>query len=676
MPTRSLNKRLLRRLVEPGPRDQHLFVLSARTETALDAATDNLVRHLRACPSLDPADVASTLQRGRRAFDCRRFVVARDLIDAADTLESRNGKRVVSQSSPRRRPPVAFLFPGQGAQTVNMGTELYRAEPVFRAEIDRCAELIAPQLGGTDLRASFRTPEQLNQTRFTQPALFTFGYALARLWMSWGVEPTAMLGHSVGEYVAAALSGVFTVEDALRLVTARAELVQSQPGGTMLAVRLPENQLAGLLAETNGALSIAAINSPTLCVVSGLESEVAAFESVLNAHRAVSRRLNTSHAFHSAMMDPVVQPFTALVEKVTLHPPEIPFVSNLTGRWITDTEATDPCYWARHLRESVRFADGVGELLAARPDSVLLEVGPVQTLTPMIRQHPSAAKGSGVTVFSTLQDGRNESEAALGALGRLWLEGVPVDWAVFHAAARRKCVSLPTYPFERKRYWIEPPVTSSKTSAPVQEDIPMPSTQAQPAAVFPARKTAILNKLRTVLKELSGQDQTGADVNASFLELGFDSLFLTQVAGAFRKGFGIKVTFRQLLEDYSTMDSLAGYLDAQLPAEVMQPTPPPVVQSAPQAVSPARMVPSVAPISESVADSTLERVIQEQLRVMAQQLETLRGGSPAPMDAMIPAAKDPAPYAPTLQNKNEPKAFGPYKPIDKAPGGGLTDAPA
>ena len=659
--------------VEPTSRERQLFILSSRTETALDAATGNLVRHLRDHPTLDPADVAFTLQRGRRAFDCRRCVVAADLKDAADALQNRDGKRVFSQSSSRRNPPVAFLFPGQGAQMVNMGATLYRTEPVFRAELDRCAELITPQLGA-DLRESFRSSELLNQTRFTQPALFTFGYALARLWSSWGVKPAAMLGHSVGEYVAATLAGVFGVEDALRLVTARAALVQSQAGGTMLAVRLPENELVAMLAENASGLSIAAINSPNLCVVSGHEDEVAAFERALDARRTVSRRLNTSHAFHSAMMDPVVEPFAELVKQVTLRPPEVPFVSNLTGSWITDAEATDPRYWARHLREAVRFADGVGALLTEQPGSVLLEVGPGQTLAPMIRQHPSAAKGSSVSVVSTLQEGRDEGEAALNALGRLWTEGVEIDWSSFQAAARRKRVPLPTYPFERKRYWIEPPATIPETSAPVQEEIPMPSAQAQPAATaLPARKNTILDKLRTVLKELSGQDLSGADVNASFLELGFDSLFLTQVAGAFRKEFGIKVTFRQLLEDYSTMDTLAGYLDLQLPAEVMKPAPPPIAKPAPAVIATAPLVPMAAPIIETTGESTLERVIQDQLRVMAQQLEMLRGGTPAHPDSMISPAKDPAPYAPALPAKPESKAFGPYKPIDKAPGGGLTD---
>ncbi len=673
---------------EPGPREHRLFVLSARTDAALDNATINLARHLRSHPDLDPSDVSWTLQSGRRAFPCRRVVAARDLADAADALERRDAKRVFSRSAARQNPPVTFLFPGQGAQSAGMGTVLYRTEPVFRREIDRCTDLLRPRLDNADLREVLQNAEQLNQTQFTQPALFVFGYALAQLWMSWGVRPTAMLGHSVGEYVAACLSGVFSLEDALALVAERARLVQAQPGGVMLAVRLPEADLAPLLAAHGAGLSIAAVNSPTLCVVSGAAEAVAAFEEILAARRAASRRLHTSHAFHSAMMDAVVAPFAALVETIALRPPQIPFISNLTGRWITENEATDSAYWARHLREAVRFADGVGTLLAGQPGGVLLEVGPGQTLAPMVRQHPAAGKESGVTVVTTLQEGRDEGEAALTALGRLWLDGVKVNWAGFHAAARRR-VPLPTYPFERKRYWIEPPKPASKTSLSNQENYPMSTTEPAPVSAPPARKTAILEKLRSLLKELSGQDLSGADVNTSFLELGFDSLFLTQVAGAFRKEFGIKVTFRQLLEELSTLDTLAGHLDGQLPPEVMKPAAPPPTIAQPVPVPVTLPGPTLATMPAAVAPAMsvgtpesagiLERVVQEQLRLMAQQLEMLRGGttlSPVPLAAPAlpaPAATTLPPSAVSAPTNSEPKAFGPYKPIDKAPGGGLTN---
>ena len=683
---------------ESGGRETHLFVISARSENALEAATANLGRHLRQTPDLRAADVSHTLQAGRRAFPCRRIVVGSQLNEVADTLERRDAKRVYSQLSARRAPTVAFLFPGQGAQNVGMGETLYRTEAVFRGEIDRCAEALRPFLDGTDLRTILYPAEgekaeakaSLDQTRFTQPALFVFGYALARLLMSWGVQPGAMLGHSVGEYVAATLSGVFSLEDALALVAQRARMVQAQPGGVMLAVRLPESEIAALLAENGEGLSVAAINAPSLCVVSGSAEAASVFEKILEGKQIASRRLKTSHAFHSAMMEPVVEPFTALVKSISLHPPQIPFVSNLTGQWITDAQATDPGYWARHLRESMRFADGVGELLRTEPGSVLLEVGPGQTLAPLARQHPLAGTGTGAVVLSTLSEGRDESEAALTAVGRLWLEGVPVDWAGLRAGESPRRVELPTYPFERKKFWIDPAAKEIVPETPEENDMPN-----EPIPAPPARKESILCKIRLVLKNLSGQDQSAAASDVSFLELGFDSLLLTQVAQAFRKEFGVKVTFRQLLEDYATMDTLAGYLDAQLPPDIPQPVPP--AKAAPitpakhsetvgspvasvRAEPPAFVVPAG---SSAGGDSgALERVIQEQLRVMARQLETLRGQGSAVsvpvVDALTPALP-PLPGAtdfstPTLAlPKTEPKAFGPYRPIERGAGGGFTE---
>ncbi len=565
---------------DSGAGKPQLFVLSARSESALDAMTANLVRHLRKTPETRAEDVSYTLQIGRRAFGCRRFVVGSELSEVADALERRDAKRVYSRAAARREPTVAFLFPGQGAQAVGMGESLYRTEAVFRKEIDRCAEFLRPLLDGTDLRTILYPADtdkeeakaKLDQTRFTQPALFIFGYALAKLWMSWGVHPGRMLGHSVGEYVAATLAGVFSLEDALGLVAQRARLVQAQPGGAMLAVRLGETETNVLLSETGTTLSVAAINSPGLCVVSGSGEAVADFEKVLDEKQVAARRLKTSHAFHSAMMDPVVEPFTAMVESIVLRPPQIPFVSNLTGRWISDAQATDPRYWARHLREAVRFADGVGELLRTEPGSILLEIGPGQTLAPLARQHPAARTDSGAMVISTLIEGRDDGDAALTALGKLWLEGVPIDWTGVRCGESCRRVTLPTYPFERKKYWIEPTVESATSAVVVdlkkENDMLSKSVPAQSA-----RKESIISKIRVVLKNLSGQDQSGSAPDVSFLELGFDSLLLTQVAQAFRKEFGVKVTFRQLLEDYATMETLAGYLDAQLPPESLAPAP-------------------------------------------------------------------------------------------------------
>ena len=678
-------------------RGPQLFVLSARSESALEAATANLARHLRSAPELCAADVSYTLAAGRRAFGCRRIVVGSGVGEVADVLERRDAKRVFTQLATRREPSVAFLFPGQGVQAVGMGESLYRTEAVFREEVDRCAEGLRPFLDGADLRTILypaedekeRAAEALDQTRFTQPALFVFGYALAKLWQSWGVRPGAMLGHSVGEYVAATLAGVFFLEDALGLVAQRARLVQAQPGGMMLAVRLPEAEIGALLSASGVDLSMAAVNAPKLCVVSGPSETVQNFEKFLTAKLVVSRRLKTSHAFHSAMMDPVVEPFSALFEPVALHPPQIPFVSNLTGQWITNAQATDPHYWARHLRESVRFADGVGELLRTDPGSVFLEVGPGQTLAPLVRQHPVAGTG-GAVVLSTLLEGRDHRESALTALGRLWLEGVNVDWAAFQAGRPHRRVVLPTYPFERKRYWIEPAAQERMrmTTSEISKDNEMPS---QPDPILPTRKESIVDKIRGVLKNLSGQDQTGAALDISFLELGFDSLLLTQVAQAFRKEFGVKVTFRQLLEDYSTTETLANYLDAQLPPDALAPVT--ERKAMPKDNLPAIPASNVLPESPQTGagsevaglvpgNSALERVIREQLQVMARQLDMLRGhggmAGPLPADSLqaalppLPGATDFSTPTPQLP-KVEPKAFGPYRPIEKGVGGGFTD---
>ncbi len=684
----------------PSGRTHQLFVLSAKTEGALEAATANLARCFLADPTLDPADAAGTLAMGRAQFGCRRAVAARTLADAAAALASRDARRVYTQTKSRHQPPVAFLFPGQGAQAVHMGAKLYRAEPVFRAEIERGAELLRGALDGVDLRNVLHPAEdkktaaadQLGQTRFTQPALFVFGYALAKLWLSWGVQPAAMLGHSVGEYVAACLADVFSFEDGLRLVAARARLVQSQPGGVMLAVRVAEADLVPLLASHGPGLSLAAVNSPSLCVAAGPESAVQSFEAILAERRVAARRLQTSHAFHSAMLEPVVEPFAALVRAVPLAAPTIPFVSNVTGRLVTAAEATDAQYWARHLRQTVRFADGVDALLQHAPGAILLEVGPGQTLGPMARQHP-AARAQGTAILSTLQDGHDDDLAALGALGRLWTEGVAPDWSSLHPGTRRR-VTLPTYPFERKRYWVEPvkpALAAASAAAPVAPTLlpPMPSTVPVPLPPPPDRLTLIRDKIRAVLKHLSGQDQSATDPGVSFLELGFDSLFLTQVAGTFRKEFGVKITFRQLLEDLATMDALAAHLDAVLPPDVLRPVPvvAPAAPAAPAASDsgqPASLSPNISvalPPSESPApagNSVLERVIQEQLRVMAQQLETLRGGAPALAASAVPVPAEITPATgsstPTSQQitKLEPKAFGPYRPIEKSASGGFT----
>jgi acyl transferase domain-containing protein/thioesterase domain-containing protein/acyl carrier protein len=443
----------------PAPtRPAQLLLLSAKTSTALETATANLVEHLKQNPDSNFADLAYTRQVGRRAFSHRRMLVCQNADTAVSALGTLDPRSVLTAHGAKER-PVVFMFPGQGAQYLNMTRELYEVEPTFRRQVDVCSEVLSPLLG-QDLRQllypeSNRAGEvvdQLGQTAFSQPALFVIEYALAQLWMEWGVRPQAMIGHSIGEYVAACLAGVFSLEDALSLIAARGRMMQEMPGGSMLAVSLSEKEVRTFL---DGTLDLAAVNGTSMCVVSGPQEEVARLEVKLNEEGKSTHHLHTSHAFHSRMMDPLLEPFKKLVRKIDLKRPTIPFISNFTGTWITAEAATDPDYWARHLRQTVRFAEGLQELLKG-PDSVLLEVGPGETLSTLVRQYPPKNKEQ--VIISSVrrpQAQRSDVEVLLHALGRLWLSGQSVNWPGIYKYERRRRLSLPPYPFERQRYWVE-----------------------------------------------------------------------------------------------------------------------------------------------------------------------------------------------------------------------------
>ncbi len=444
-------------------RRRQILLLSARTPAALDEATGNLADFLAGHPEANLADVAWTLQVGRKAFEHRRALVCESVEDAVAVLRDAAGSgRVLTRRLEAGRRSAAFLFPGQGAQHLDMGRELYEKEPVFRAEVESCAQRLLPHLG-CDLREILYPPAEcraeaaceLRQTRFAQPALFVVELALARLWISWGVRPEAMLGHSLGEYVAACLAGVFSLPDALELVACRGALMQELPPGAMLSVELPESALRAELAPFP-ALSIAAINAPSSCVASGPEPDIATLEARLAAQAVQVRRLHTSHAFHSAMTDPVVAAFAERVARAAPQPPGIPFVSNLTGTWITVAQATDPGYWACHLRETVRFSDGIATLLAGTR-AVLLEIGPGRGLASLARkQHNPVERPAPISSLHREGDTEPDSAVLLGALTRLWLSGVEVDWTGVHTGERRRRIPLPTYPFQRQRHWIDP----------------------------------------------------------------------------------------------------------------------------------------------------------------------------------------------------------------------------
>jgi len=475
-----------------GPaRPWQLLPLSARSAGALAAASANLVHHLRGDAEASFADVAWTLQAGRRAFAHRRAVFARGAAEAAAALETLDPARVATNLREPGARPVALLFGGVGDQYPGMGLGLYRSEPTFRAVVDRCAELLAPRLGldirdvlyperqersaamppaavagaaggAPDLRRLLRRGGEaaagapgrgrLDDTAVAQPALFVLQYALASLWREWGIRPRALIGHSLGEYVAASVAGVLPLEDALTLVAERARLIAALPGGAMLTLPLPEAEARLLL---RGHLSLAAVNGPASTVVSGPAEEIAALELELRGRGVPSSRPGATHAFHSPLLAPAALPLTRLAAALRLQPPTIPYLSNLTGGWITAAEAADPGYWAQHMVHTVRFAAGLAELLAD-PDLVLLEVGPGQSLGSFVRQHPRCSRDQ--AVLPTLRHAavlEADERFLVRTVGKLWLAGVELDWAGYHRHERRRRVRLPTYPFERRRYWLD-----------------------------------------------------------------------------------------------------------------------------------------------------------------------------------------------------------------------------
>ncbi|MFC0506980.1 type I polyketide synthase [Micromonospora costi] len=449
-------------------RPAQLLHVSAQTPTALESAVQRLAAHLTAAADAGPeylADVAHTLRVGRREYPHRAAVVATDVPTAATALlDPRRGHR---GSTDGPAPRLAFLFSGQGAQYAGMGAQLYAEEPAFAAIVDECAELLRPELG-LDIRDLVlgRDPEageRLTETRYTQPALFVVEYALARLWQDAGARPAAMIGHSIGEYVAATVAGVLSLPDALRVVAARGRLMQSLPSGSMLAVSLDEKAIAERLPE---GLSIATVNGPGTCVVAGESEAVAAFAELL---KGKSKMLRTSHAFHSPMMEPILDDFTALMASVPLRAPSVPFLSNVTGAWITDAQATDPAYWASHLRQPVRFGDCVATLLAEGTWQ-LVECGPGRQLANLARMQvaKASAEQRGLTPLGSLPGpGESTGDLAtlLGTAAALWCAGAPVRLGADPQARR---VPLPTYPFERRRYWVDPDPEQPLAATPAQ----------------------------------------------------------------------------------------------------------------------------------------------------------------------------------------------------------------
>jgi len=636
-------------------RPVQLINWSAKTANSKDAYAKKLASYVVEKQNINLADIAYTLQTSRQDFNARRFVIASDKNELIEKLNASSASPSESLQLKEILDEVVFMFPGQGSQYVNMGLDLYKNEPVFKQAVDECANILQQTLK-EDIRGiiypkkpSIEAEEKINNTYYTQPAMFVIEYSMAKLCMSWGILPSAFIGHSIGEFVAAHLAGTFSLEDGLRLIATRGKLMSELPRGCMLAVRADYEKLKSLLSED---LSLAAVNSPGSSVIAGPIKSIDDFSMRLTEANISNKLLATSHAFHSSMMDPIVAPFEEAVKSIKLNLPRIPIVSTVTGKWMTDADATNPNYWAAHLRSTVRFSDAVVTLLEDER-RLILEVGPKNVTSSLVRQQ---AKKTTVAV-STLEaiDGQSEYYSVLKAIGQLWLHGINIDWSAFYAGQERLKLKLPTYAFDKMHLWVDPLVRQQSFGHPMQtiRDIANADNfiSQQPFNSVPQnivmRKDQLIDKIKLVLENASGIEMdVTPDMN--FIEMGFDSLLLTQVALNLKKEFKLPITFRQLNEEYSTLDSLAGFLDANLPQEAQQPAQ--TIQQA-TAFSNHQMMSNNIPIQQPAQANNAIGLISQQIQLLAQQIALMQGNSavnnstdpqPQPLQNGTPVSIQPA----------------------------------
>jgi amino acid adenylation domain-containing protein len=544
-------------------RDKQLFLLSAKSKISLDAMTDNLRAWLETHPNASLADAAYTLQVGRRHFKHRRLIVGGTHAELIDAIASKDTNLIGTRELHEAAPGVVFMFPGQGSQYVNMGRDLCASEPIFKQHFYQCCDLFAKEFGTSLRDIIFPKPgeeeqaaEQLKQTIYTQASLFTMHYSLAKLWMHWGITPDAMTGHSIGEFAAGCLAGVFSLEDAVKLVANRGRMMQELPGGSMLSVRAAEEDV---LKKLPAGCSIAANNGPQLCVASGPHEAIAKLQAELENDGITCKLLVTSHAFHSPMMEAIVAPYRKVVESVKLNAPRIPIISTVTAEWLKDDEAVSSKYWSDHLRATVRFAQAV-KFAWSDADRVMLEVGPRTTATTLARQQSSDNKRqAAVSSLSDSAGNGNELTQLLKAVGGLWQSGVLIDRKAFYANEERHRISMPTYAFERVRHWVDPvAMIAAGGHAIASTTIEAPVPNSGDAHLSP--KEALIKQIKHLLEESSGLELADADPEETFLEMGLDSLFLTQVATSLSRKFGVKISFRQLNEEVPNLDKLADYI--------------------------------------------------------------------------------------------------------------------
>ncbi|MDX6528654.1 MAG: hypothetical protein QOH41_944 [Blastocatellia bacterium] len=603
-----------------GQRPLHPLVLSAKSEPALKDLAVRYAEQLgqAAIPNLELISAAAAT--GRSHLRHRLGISASTNSDAVQKLNafaSGQAQRCVHYETIEgaSAPRLAFLFSGQGSQYQGMGQALYNTESVFRQAVDRCCQIASPHLETSLLEvmypSAYATP-LIDLTAYCQPALFTIEYALVELLKSWGISPDAVMGHSVGEYAAACAAGVFSVEDGLSLTLERARLMQALPGkGSMAAVFAIEEITRRAIEPNSARISIAAINGPRHTVISGEQEALDAVVETLTKAGVATTRLTVSHAFHSQLIDPMLDQFEAAAGAVHFSKPSIPVVSNLTGTMMA--EAPNAHYWRQHCRQPVLFASGM-ETLFADGFEVFLEIGPKPILTGLAR---ACSPANGRPLFVPMLAAGADWETAIEALLKLHVRGTEIDWSEFHKehSPARAQVRLPTYPFQRKRFWFK---EGPATMVSEQRALTTPTKQV--------RRNAILDDLRIRIAALIQADVSELNVQLPFLEMGADSLVLVEAIRMIENEYGLKLAIRRFFEDLSTIEAVAEFIVSNLPERTSSS----VAQEgmAPPALAPSDTS-SASYSSEPRTDAlAIEQVLIEQNRtiakLMSQQLELLR----------------------------------------------------
>jgi glutamate-1-semialdehyde-2,1-aminomutase/malonyl CoA-acyl carrier protein transacylase len=617
-------------------RPVHLLTLSAKTETALRSLACRYQAFLDSTPGVSLADVCFSANTGRSHFAHRTAVIAESTVQLQGALGAfvagnKSVGLVSGHLEGRTRPQIAFLFTGQGSQFVGMGHQLYETQPTFRKTLERCDELLRPYLEVPLLSVLYPASDRshlLHSTAYTQPALFALEYGLAELWQSWGIVPDAIMGHSIGEYVAACVAGVFSLEEGLKLAAERGRLMQALSSDGMMAVVLTDKErVATAVAPHTEKVAIAAVNGPKNIVISGQREAVQAVIDQLQSEGVAVEPLNVSHAFHSPLMEPMLDAFEQTARQVKFKAPHIPLISNVTGQIFKPGEIPDAKYWCRHIRETVKFAAGMN-VLAEEGYEIFLEIGPDATLLSMGKRCLPKGKSSWLP---SLKQRKDDWQALLESLSRLYLLGADLDWSGFDRDYSRSRLSLPTYPFERQRYWVDTTSAMDDQKLAVEAS----SLQVEPTPNT-NRRDEILSTLRIRMANLLQADPSAIEVDAPFTEMGADSLVLIEAVRAIENAFGIKVTIRQLFEELATTNALATYIDQTLPpAFALENSSPPKFEPVVPSEQTTRSVGGNAPKQASqnqtpdiedakvMAEVGLERIMAQQLEVVSEQLQVV-----------------------------------------------------